>query len=92
MTKLELKLLLEKLEILKSEEIKELETRNFPDGTFYEKEGRYFHWENSELSESDTRIALLAKQTIYLRTIKNIVLFLFFLSIICICAVTLFVV
>lgn len=80
MDKTDVKLLLQDLRILESYEITKEEINHFPAGTVYETDGKYFHWSESELTEEYIKIAIMAKQTHYLRTIRNVVIFFFIAS------------
>lgn len=82
MNKSDVKLMLENLEILESEYVSQDEINSYPEDFVFQKNGSTYHWKDSDLNEEDIRIAIMAKQALYVRTIKNTVVFIFVLWII----------
>ncbi|WOO34749.1 hypothetical protein R2R35_13155 [Anaerocolumna sp. AGMB13020] len=72
MTKRELKFLLTDLEVYDSKKITEEEAVQKDPQTIYHENGSVYEWEDTELDCEDMLLALQAKQTADIHSIKNI--------------------
>ena len=68
-----LKTLLCSAEIFKSDHIKKAEVKNYPPEKIMKDEVYHYVVEDYGLTDEEIKIALLAKQVIYTKTIRNVV-------------------
>lgn len=80
MTKKELKFLLTDTEILSSKKITEEEASSKDPQMIYHEKNDVYEWEPSELTHEEIMEALMARQTLDIRSIRTICSFFLFIS------------